>query len=95
MKKVSLVEELTDISDTENAKKTRKSRARRVVSSSDDSDNENYLSQRKVKEPGKTKVTESNIYPEFPSTASEIRSPLTNINNNGNYIFIIIQSKYK
>lgn len=45
-----MAEQLTDISDTKNANKTRKSR----VLSSDDSNNEKHLPQKKLKEKGET-----------------------------------------
>lgn len=48
MKKVSLAEQLTDISDSENAKITRKSRARRVQSS-EDTDIEEYPTKKNAK----------------------------------------------
>lgn len=86
MKKVSLAEQLTDISDSENAKKTRKCRARRVLSS-EESDKEEHPPKKRSNRIGSTmkKIINSNIqYPEFPSTS---RSQLTSIEN-GNYIFV-------
>jgi len=83
---VSLAEQLTDISDAENAKKTRKTRARRAQSS-DESENENYISQKKFKERRETpsKISNSSVYPGFPT--SGIRSPLTTITNTGKYMY--------
>lgn len=49
MKKVSLAEQITDISDSENAKKTRKSRARRIPSSSEESENEKHPPKKRFK----------------------------------------------
>lgn len=46
MKKVSLAEQLTDISDSENARKTRKCRAHRILSS-EDTDNEEHPSRKR------------------------------------------------
>ncbi|XP_067204151.1 uncharacterized protein [Linepithema humile] len=80
MKKVSLAEQLTDISDSENAKKTRKRRARRMLSS-EDSDNEEYPPRKRsnrIKSSMK-KTMNSNIqYPEFPSTS---KLPLISMEN--------------
>lgn len=93
--KVSLAEQLTDISDTEHAKKTRKSRAHRILSS-DDSDNENHVPQKKLKvirntgTKATTEATTSNIYPEFPTVSGIDRLPFTNIKNNGNYICTVL-----
>ncbi|XP_039307976.1 uncharacterized protein LOC105206772 isoform X2 [Solenopsis invicta] len=84
MKKVSLADHITDISDSENAKKTRKSRAHHIPSSSEESENEKRPPKKRFKNirSAAKKIIELNIqYPKFPSASSIIRSPLTNIEN--------------
>lgn len=95
IKKVSLAEQLTDISDIENAKKTRKARARRALSS-ENSDDEEHPPQKKSKKIGgtATKAIESNIYPEFPTVSDMNRSPLISIENNGNLCIYNCTSYY-
>ncbi|XP_071573121.1 uncharacterized protein, partial [Temnothorax nylanderi] len=81
-KKVSLAEQLTDISDSENARKTRKSRAR--IQYSDNSDSEGHPPKKRSKRTGSTgkKAIRSDIqYPEIPSVYSINRSPFTSIKN--------------
>lgn len=89
MKKVSLAEQLTDISDSENAKITRKSRARRVQSS-EDTDIEEYPTKKKCKRiESAKKAIKSNIYPEFPLASNITRSSSTTIENNGIYVYYV------
>lgn len=86
---MSLAEQLTDISDTENARKTRKIRARRALSS-ENSDDEGHIAQKKSKTIRNAikKVTESITYPDFPTVSGINREPFSSIENNGNlYIY--------